>query len=118
MIIEVFSEHRPLQLLEAVRLVLEMYEVDIDLVEVEIEWDDILPHLALVHEEYFGCYAMTLDKSLLDDEHELITTICHEAIHIAQFLTDGYSDENEAYRYEKKFAKLLLQDKQPIQGAV
>lgn len=42
--------------------------------------------VAMVHEEAQDHFFMTLDETLLDDTEELITTVCHETVHIKQYL--------------------------------
>lgn len=42
--------------------------------------------IAMVHEEAKDHFFMSLDETLLDDTEELITTVCHETVHIKQYL--------------------------------
>lgn len=89
--------------------VMEFYadEISINILEVEVVFKDLTPHLGWCEEEYHGSYILSLDLSLLHNKDELILTLCHEAIHIAQDLTTGTYDEEEAYGFERTFARMI-----------
>jgi len=92
-----------------VEKVMEFYgdTISLNILEVDVSFKDLYPHLGWCEEEYYGCYKLDLDLSLLHNKEELILTVCHEAIHIAQHLTDGTYDEEEAYGYERTFARMV-----------
>ena len=48
--------------------------------------EDIEPAKALIHQESDDVFFLALSNELLDNEEELIETICHECVHIKQYL--------------------------------
>ena len=91
--------------------------------------------MGLVCEEDDNEYTILLNKKLLDDDIELFKTVCHEAVHITQYIkTDlihlpygkyawkgsiiesvEYNErpwEIEAYEYEEKFACHFVNNQQ------
>lgn len=72
-------------------------------IEVEIAKDeDMGIAKGLVHEEDGDTFFMSLIESLQDDEEELIRTVCHECVHIKQYLRKEVRDINVDTKVWKK----------------
>ena len=48
--------------------------------------EDLEPAKAMIHQESNDVFFLAISQELLDNEEELIETICHECVHIKQYL--------------------------------
>ncbi len=72
-------------------------------VDIDLRIQDVKDAQAWIDYEGEGKFYIDIEQDLTN--HQFITTICHEMVHVAQYLRDEAISEKEAYQLEVDLAE-------------